>query len=214
MISTTELQTKLKELRLYLGFKNQTAFAEKLNVSQATIANMESGSREVSRPMLLKIKEVFNIDLLSWNDKQQSNNSYQSNVIDIPFYSAKAAAGEGVDITEYPEKDIIAFDKRYLQFVVGHNFEHYSLITAVGDSMQPTIKDGDLLMIDDSIKEIRPNKIFVIRQGSKFRVKRLRTEITGETLIISDNTSYPVETMDKETEIIGQVVWNGNKELI
>ena len=67
---------------------------------------------------------------------------------------------------------------------------------------------------NDSIKEIRPNKIFVIRQGDKLRVKRLKTELSGDTLILSDNPKYPVETMNKETEIIGQVVWNGNKELI
>lgn len=213
MTTTTELQTKLKELRLFLGFKNQTAFAEKLNVSQGAIANIEGGSREVSRSMLLKIKEVFGIDLLSWNEKQQ-NNASSSNIVCIPFYSAKAAAGEGTEINDYPEKDVIHFDNRYLQAVVGHSLNNLSLITAEGDSMQPTIMNGDLLMVDDSIKEIRPNKIFVIRQGSKLRVKRLKTELTGETLIISDNPIYPVETMDKETEIIGQVVWNGNKEVI
>lgn len=212
MSTTTELQTKLKELRLFLGFKNQTAFAEKLNVTQATIANMEGGNREVSRPMLLKIKEVFGIDLLSWNEKKPEVIS--SNNISIPYYSAKAAAGEGIEIYNYPEKDVIHFDKRYLHAVVGHNLEHLSLITAEGDSMYPTIMDGDLLMVDDSIKEIRPNKIFVIRQGDKLRVKRLKTELSGDTLILSDNPKYPVEIMNKETEIIGQVVWNGNKEIV
>lgn len=138
----------------------------------------------------------------------------QSNLTKIPFYSAKAAAGEGVEMYNYPEKDIIWFDKRYLHAVVGHNTDHLSLITAEGDSMQPTIMNGDLLMVDDSIKEIRPNKIFVIRQGNQLRVKRLRTELTGETLIISDNPVYPMEVMDKETEIIGQVVWNGNNEVV
>lgn len=211
MAVNTELQTKLKELRLFLGFKNQTAFAEKLNVSQGAIANIECGSREVSRSMLLKIKEVFGIDLLSWNQSTAITSS--SSIVGIPFYSAKAAAGGGTEIIEYPEKDIIYFDRRYLQAIVGHNLEHLSLITAEGDSMYPTIMDGDLLMVDDSIKEIRPNKIFVIRQGSKLRVKRLKTELTGDTLIISDNPRYPIETMNKETEIIGQVVWNGNKEI-
>lgn len=214
MSTGTELQAKLKELRLTLGFKNQTAFAEKLNVTQATIANMESGNREVSKPILLKIKEVFDVDLISWNKDNPKNTNNSSNEIRIPFYSAKAAAGKGAEISDYPEKDVILFDKRYLQAVIGHNLEHLSLITAEGDSMYPTIMDSDLLMVDDSIKEIRPNKIFVIRQGDKLRVKRLKTELSGDTLILSDNPKYPVETMNKETEIIGQVVWNGNKELI
>lgn len=156
-----------------------------------------------------------NLDSSDENMLLKMRKAYEeSNYISIPYYSAKAAAGEGIEVYNYPEKDVIHFDKRYLHAVVGHNLEHLSLITAEGDSMQPTIKDGELLMVDDSIKEIRPNKIFVIRQGDKLRVKRLKTELTGETLIISDNPIYPIETMNKETEIIGQVVWNGSKEIV
>lgn len=208
MIVKTELQEKLKQLRLSLGYKNQVSFAQKLGVTQATIANIESGNREVSRPLLLKIKEVFNVDLMSWQDKKQ----YSSNSIPIPFYSAKASAGEGESLPDYPDKDVIYFDIRYLQACISHNITHLSLIKAEGDSMQPTIQNGDLLMVDDSVQEIIPNKIFVIKQENQLRVKRLKTELTGETLIISDNTTYPVEVMNKETEIIGQVVWNGSKE--
>ena len=219
-------QERFKYMREEIINLSQQKLADKLNIKQQTIADIESGRKQkIDVEILYKLLEEYLINTewllfgtgypTKFDDEEAASIIYSNtNSIPIPFYSAKAAAGEGVDITEYPEKDIIAFDKRYLQAVVGHNFEHYSLITAVGDSMQPTIKDGDLLMIDDSIKEIRPNKIFVIRQGNKFRVKRLRTEITGETFIISDNPNYPIETMDKETEIIGQVVWNGNKELI
>ena len=212
MISKTSYQEKLKELRLALGFKNQTSFAEKLGVTQATIANVESGNREVSKTLLLKIKEVFDIDLLSWSDKKQEQHS--SNIVPIPFYSAKAAAGSGETLPDYPEKDVIYFDIRFLQAFVSHNIHNLSLIQAEGDSMSPTIQDGDLLMINDSIKEIFPNKIFVIKQDNKLRVKRLKTELSGETLIISDNPSYPIEVMNKETEIVGQVVWSGNKDYV
>ena len=49
-------------------------------------------------------------------------------------------------------------------------------------------------------------------QDSQFRVKKLKTEFNGDVLIISNNPVYPVEVMNKETTIIGQVVWNGSKE--
>ena len=112
----------------------------------------------------------------------------------------------------YSEKDVIHFDKRWLQAVVGHNPENLSLIRAEGDSMIPDIQDGDLLMVDDSVKEVIPNKVFVIMQDNQYRVKKLKTEFNGEVLIISNNPVYPVEVMNKETAIIGQVVWNGSKE--
>ena len=78
--------------------------------------------------------------------------------------------------------------------------------------MLPDIQDGDLLMVDDSFKEVIPNKVFVIKQDDKYRVKKLKTELNGDILIISNNPTYHVETMNTETEIIGQVVWNGSKE--
>lgn len=188
----------------------QEQLAKKLEVSKGLIAAIEQNQRAVSMKMVNKIKETFGVDIF------QSDNTTKlpTNIISIPFYPVKAAAGEGVNVPEYEEKDVLHFDKRWLQAVVGHNPEHLTLIRAEGDSMFPLIQNGDLLMVDDSVKEVIPNKVFVIRQDNKLRVKRLRTEFTGETLIISDNHNYPNEIMDKETEIIGQVVWNGSKESV
>lgn len=223
---TANQQERFKYMREEIINLSQQKLADKIGIKQQTVADIESGRKQkIDTEILYKLLEEYLINT-EWllfgvgnptkiDDSEENSIIYStSNTVSIPYYSAKAAAGEGSDINEYPEKDIIHFDKRYLQAVVGHNLEHLSLITAEGDSMQPTIVSGDLLMVDDSVKEIRPNKIFVIRQGNKLRVKRLKTELTGETLIISDNPLYPIETMDKETEIIGQVVWNGNKEVV
>lgn len=222
---TASQQERFKYMREEIINLSQQKLADKLGIKQQSIADIESGRKQkIDTEILYKLLEEYLINT-EWllfgtgnptkiDDSEEANNSSDSKSIPIPFYSAKAAAGKGIEAFSLPEKDIIYFDKRYLHAVIGHNLEHLSLITAEGDSMQPTIKDGELLMVDDSIKEIRPNKIFVIRQGSKLRVKRLKTELTGETLIISDNPIYPIETMDKETEIIGQVVWNGSKEIV
>ena len=197
---------------------SQTAFAEKLGIKQQQIAMIETGQRTASPNFKLAFMKTYGID---WDSQTASGETYKyehleketsNNIISIPFYSAKAAAGSGSDVPEYSEKDVIHFDKRWLQAVVGHNPENLSLIRAEGDSMIPDIQDGDLLMVDDSVKEVIPNKVFVIMQDSQFRVKKLKTEFNGDVLIISNNPVYPVEVMNKETTIIGQVVWNGSKE--
>ena len=209
---------KLKKIREDLKL-TQTEFAKICDVSQQSIAMIENGDRNVSAQIKLSLLKHFKID---WDEVdtektcsyQYNSFAFQTPMFPVPYYSAKAAAGEGTEVAEYPDKDVIYFDTRFLKTIVGNNLNHLSLITAEGQSMKPTIMDGDLLMINDSIKEIVPNKIFVIRQDKKLRVKRLKTKITGEVLIISDNKEYEPEIMDKETEIIGQVVWNGNKEIV
>ena len=212
---------KFKSFRERLGY-NQTAFAEKLNIATGSVGMIESETeknlnRTVTANIKIKIKEVFNIDFDSDVDNEGNiinTKKKSSNIISIPFYPVKAAAGEGVNVPEYAEKDVIHFDKRWLQAVVGHNPEHLSLIIAEGDSMLPDIQDGDLLMVDDSIREVIPNKTFVIKQDDKYRVKKLKTELNGDIQIISNNPNYKTETMDRETEIIGQVIWNGSKESV
>ena len=222
-MSITELQTKLKELRIALGFQNQTAFAEKLGMSQGTIANMESGKREVSRPMLLKIKEVFDVDLLSWQKPTENKQCDTDNIVKIPRYFVGAAAGNGDIPPDYPIDEVMNFDKRFLkQILKSDNFEHLYIINASGNSMdsgwnQPDdIKDGDLLMIDTS-QTTGNNQIFVILvNNTELRVKKLFKR--GEVLYIHSNNSkykeevyYPDNT-DIEIKVIGKVVKNWSKE--
>ena len=67
MAIKTEIQLKLTEFRKSLGL-NQTQFAESIEMSQGAIANMESGKRDVSKSMLIKIREVYGIDLYSFGE--------------------------------------------------------------------------------------------------------------------------------------------------
>lgn len=207
--SDLELNTRFLKFRAEQEL-TQEQLAKKLEVSKGLIAAIEQNQRAVSMKMINKIKEIFGVDLFQSDDTTK----LPTNIISIPFYQVKAAAGEGSDIPEYAEKDVIHFDKRWLQAVVGHNPEHLSLIIAKGDSMLPDIQDGDLLMVDDSIKEVIPNKTFVIKQDDKYRVKKLKAELNGDIQIISNNPNYKTETMNRETEIIGQVIWNGSKESV
>lgn len=221
MATCSSMQSKLKELRLYLKFEKQTDFAKELGVSQATIANIENGKREISKPIWLKIKTKFGIDLFCWeplktraNHLDKVHDTCTSNVVSIPFYSAKAAAGAGAELPNYPEKDVIYFDKRLLQNVLGINQENAAFITAEGDSMLPLINDGDLLLVDSSVQDIINGKVFVIKDGNDLRVKRLKQEWNGDIYLISDNEKYPPEKVNHPINIIGRVVWNGTKEIL
>lgn len=192
-------------LRKTIGVTQKT-FAEMLGVSFYTIRNLEQ--KQIDVP-----KSVINAILKQFPNYIKGDN--ESNTVAIPFYYVKASAGEGTMLQDYPAKDCIEFDKRLLQVIIGRKPEHLSLIQAEGDSMIPDIQDGDILLIDDSIKEIIPNKTFVIRQDNQLRVKKLKTELNGNILIISNNSEkYPVEVMNTNTQIIGQVIWNGNKALL
>lgn len=215
MTLRTDLQQKLKDFRKSLNL-NQTEFAIALNVAQGTIANIESGKREVSKPILFKIKDVYNVNLLSY-DENKSNKieaAYSDNFIPIPFYSAKISAGLGETLPDYPEKDVIYYDKRVLQNLLGVKPEHASFIQVKGDSMEGgscPIKDGDIILIDDSAKEIINGDTFVVQiNKSELVVKRVVKEWDGTVKLISNNPKYEDRIIkeNEEAEIIGKVVCN------
>ncbi|PRO28976.1 S24 family peptidase, partial [Acinetobacter baumannii] len=84
--------------------------------------------------------------------------------------------------------------------------------TAIGDSMSPTIKDGDTIHVDLGRRNIKDGKIFAICLGGLFYCKRLYNLPLGGVRIVSDNsTEFPEihlnaqEILDHQLEIIGWV---------
>ena len=83
---------------------------------------------------------------------------------------------------------------------------------ASGDSMNPTIKDGDTIHIDLGRKTIKDGKIFAICHGDLFYAKRLYNLPLGGVRIVSDNSAeFPEmritaqEVIDQKFEIVGWI---------
>lgn len=88
-----------------------------------------------------------------------------------------------------------------------------TLIVARGDSMEPTIADGDDILVDAADRRVvKRRAIFVLRLDGMLVVKRLH--LTGGTIVIeSDNpTATPIAPVPADqAEVIGRVVWLGRK---
>ena len=78
-----------------------------------------------------------------------------------------------------------------------------------GDSMYPTLKDGEEIVIDRSKKELREGKIFVLNHMGTMWVKRVRVNYDSIELISDNNFYNPITITQDEAEqlnVIGQVV--------
>ena len=83
-------------------------------------------------------------------------------------------------------------------------------IRAVGDSMEPTVHDGDLIALDHSKVEPIDRQMFVVSLGDDgLVVKRLR--LRGERVweLVSDNETYDSRAVSEDDRVIGRVVWSG-----
>jgi phage repressor protein C with HTH and peptisase S24 domain len=80
-------------------------------------------------------------------------------------------------------------------------------INVLGDSMEPTFKDGDIIFMNRTQSDIRKGGVFVVATPTGLFVKRLSLKSDGTLDLISDNTQYSVESVQAESvEVVGKVV--------
>ena len=77
-------------------------------------------------------------------------------------------------------------------------------MTAFGDSMEPTLCEGDSVIVDVSEKTVRRDGMYVIRIGDGLFVKRVQIPPRGLRLL-SDNEFYkPIDTTEEDIAIVGR----------
>ena len=86
--------------------------------------------------------------------------------------------------------------------------ERLTCVRAAGDSMEPTIRDGDLVAVDSGRTDPLEGSVFAVRTDTGLVVKRLR-QTAGGWLLTSDNRTYAPRPVAADDRILGQVAWCG-----
>lgn len=137
----------------------------------------------------------------------------------IPLHDALLAAGQGSENLTEEVVDYLAFQREWLR-KIGVAPSNAVLARARGDSMQPCIWDGDIVLIDRSRTEIPVRKIgsgrgrspiFALLDDGQARIKRIERPEEGQVMLLSDNPDHPPQFAKIETlSIIGKVLWWGH----
>lgn len=199
-----------------------------LGVSKGTVSKWISGVNVPSSEILPDLAGVLNTSpswlikgdgvdrsevVLHSVESWDSNTPLEDDEIEIPFFKDFSfACGSGsVGEALASEKRRLRMSKTTLR---NRAIERSNAVAtqATGDSMSPTIKDGDTIHLDIGRKTIKDGKIFAICHGGLFMVKRLYSLPLGGVRIVSDNYSeYPEiklsadELKGEQFEVIGWV---------
>jgi phage repressor protein C with HTH and peptisase S24 domain len=141
--------------------------------------------------------------------------SIGKDMIAINQYSVQASAGPGALTADEGELSRIAFPERWLRRLSGGDPARLSIITVSGDSMEPTLSDGDEILVsgDDGADRLRDG-IYVLRVDNALIVKRVAMNPANRRFTIkSDNEGYPdwPDCDLASLEIVGRVVWAGRR---
>lgn len=137
--------------------------------------------------------------------------------IRIAHYDVEGAMGGGKVVHDYPEmlQDLRVSASHLRE--LGVTFEqpsHLKLMTGSGQSMEPTIRHLDPMIVNATVREFRGDAIYAFVWQSHFYVKRLAIADADHFTMISDNPAYPpVPIRMDETYIQAMVliVWNARR---
>jgi phage repressor protein C with HTH and peptisase S24 domain len=205
---------------------SQAELAKLATVSQGTIGNIESGARKRPRE-ILAIAQALDVRPEWLQDGQgQMEASYTGTGNDlpvdthgIPLLDARASMGNGktlvdhVEVIEMVSANLVEL-RRLLSFSAPSNLR---ILAGIGESMAPTINDGDLLLIDVGVTDIKLDAVYVLQKEDELFIKRMQRHPAGGYVMRSDNPlyeSYPISNPAAQGfQVLARVlcVWNMRK---
>ncbi|AFL76190.1 XRE family transcriptional regulator [Thiocystis violascens] len=130
----------------------------------------------------------------------------------VPLYDVSVSAGPGVFVESEAVLAQLAFRRDWLR-QTGIQADNLAVVRAVGDSMEPTIRHGDALLVDRAKREPEGGYIYVLQIDHELRAKRLQRLADGRVRLGTDNVAYAEEFIERDRlhqlEIVGRVVWKG-----
>ena len=224
------LGNRLKDIRK-LNNVSQEQFAEIIGVSKKAYWNYESDKRTIPTDILLNIAHAYRINT-NWlisgegemiltedavNKALQTTDSPKTETLE--FIHINPSCGNGTICYEKPEITPVTLGVDLIKKILRvSNPKNLKIFKASGDSMEPTIWDEDVLLVDVGIMDCNNSGIYILTKNYDYYCKRLRININNDLDIISDNKNYPIETVTKFNEnmdirIVGKVIKNLSRGL-
>jgi phage repressor protein C with HTH and peptisase S24 domain len=208
------LVARLKSLMLHSGL-NARALAEEAGVGRSFVYDILSGKS--TNPTIRKLSAIAEVMgssveyLLHGGLPLRTLERKNPQLVSIPSIRASASMGGGALVTDESEDHCYYFHRRWVREKLGASPANLRVLWVSGDSMNPTLQDHDLVLVDTSRRLPTPPGIFMLFDGMGLVVKRLEslhhTE-PGRLRILSDNHRYsPYERSASEVNIVGKVVW-------
>jgi len=204
------LRTKIDE-----AWPSQRQFALALGIPANSLSNYLNG-RIPDLALVVRFAEALKVSpaWLLFGDKAEERGK-ASDYSYIPLYDIRVAAGDGRLVETEEVKDFLAFKQDWIRGILRVNPNDLRLVHVDGDSMEPTLHHGDIILVNAGNHAVVRDGIYVVRFGQAVMVKRLQLLPGNKLKVKSDNeTGYEPFTIDleklgEEVAVIGRVVWAG-----
>lgn len=187
----------------------QSELAERMGVNKNTISQYKTGSRTPPMDTLELLVDALDISLAEFFACRDDS---RPDLVFVERVKAKPRAGTGGLETDSAHDGYYSFHSSFIARKGGTD-KTMKIFEVAGDSMSPTLVDGDMIMVNTGESDVRTGRIYLLRIGEELMVKRLETRPGGILLLRSDNPDYddiPVNRGDEcaDVEVLGRMVWS------
>ena len=195
--SRTAAHTFATRLKQVIGQEPIHGFSKRSGVSDTSLRSYLKGSIPgIDKVVMIAKTAGVNVEWLvtgegpqTWEADPTGDFAY------VPVLDVAASAGTGLLVSEETVQEMIAFDSHWLRSQLNTSPNELSIITVQGDSMAPTLLDGDLIFVDHQVTDWRDG-IYVFQMDEDLLIKRLQRLPGGTVSVISDNPKFPPFIVD------------------
>lgn len=223
---TDTVGSRLVEARKRLGL-TQEALSERTGLPLSTLKKYEGSHREpcaealaqitwagINANWLLTGKGPMLLDDLS--KPAYRAEEAPADYAAIPLYDVRAAEVGGAVVDSKQVVDFLRFKQEWIRAELRASPDDLYIIYVDGESMEPTLRPGDIILVDHRDQSQARDGIYVMRMDGTLLVKRLQKMPGGVIKVTSDNPAYDSfnishDQIGADFAIIGRVVWSGRR---
>lgn len=199
-----------------LSLGNKKNFAELTGKSASHIYKICRGASRPSMAYLQGLYEEYNVDLhwLLTGEKSGADHVVgelkNRELVHAPMFDVQASAGLGLEVSNEHVEEYFSFTKAFLSSELGISGEQLAFVSIRGESMLPTLHDGDRVLVDMSQRLVNREGVYLLQSEDGLMAKRLKDN-KGDLYVTSDNPDFKSWVIEKENRdsapVMGKVVW-------
>lgn len=197
-----ECDLSMSEIARRLGISPQSVRAWKIGKTVPSIDRLNALASATGKSLAW----------LQGNKETADTDIPDEDIVSIPMFDVSASAGPGIEA--FTGDQVIRRVDVTVQWLKTNvncsSISNLTLITVSGDSMEPTLKDGDVIFVDTGVTIFRSDSIYVARINGEIFVKRFQKKPNGHLMMISDNERYETFELSQNDDValIGRVCFH------
>ncbi|MBF0548606.1 MAG: LexA family transcriptional regulator [Candidatus Riflebacteria bacterium] len=210
------LGEKIGKLASKVGGKQ--ALAKKLKISGTNLYRYISGERSIPDYLLPELAKELDISLDNLFIVDSPANQNFSKLDEFSPKSTSEPERECYSGSKHPHflllKDVLGnlkLDKELLCREFDRNFNDLAFSKISDDTMEPTLKSGDIVLVDLQKKSAESGGLYAVQTQAQLYFRRIQPLPDQRMEIICDNSAYksfPIETIELKSGffILGRII--------